>query len=270
MALKWHECFPDRGLLLWGRREESLIGAKEALPENCLTTDLARISAEADLIILATPVGSMSHLVELMLESGLRPGAVISDVGSVKSMVHREIEPLLAGTGVEFVGSHPMAGSEKAGFSAARADLFEGAACVITGESSAQSAVLDFWTSLGCNCYVMSPEEHDAAVARVSHLPHVMASCTALSALSPDPKSGAIAGGGLRDTTRVASGDAQLWAEILSENRDALRGPLQDSINHLREVLDILDANDQERLTQWLHEAKLLRDSLDPISPSQS
>lgn len=106
----------------------------------------------------------------------------------------------------------------------------------------------------------MTPQEHDTAVARVSHLPHVAASAVVLAALGGDMECGAVAGRGLRDTTRIASGDPDLWTEILLENRGALQAPLEELIARLGAVLDFVRRSDDGRLRQFLAEAKSLRD----------
>ena len=155
-----------------------------------------------------------------------------------------------------------MAGSQRAGIGFARADLFEGAACIVTGDGPAVEVVDELWRSVGCRVTRMSAGDHDRLVARVSHLPHVLAAVGAQVALAEQGE-GKLGGGGLRDTTRVAAGEPGMWTEILMENRDALSGPLQESLDHLREVLALLDASDDEGLRRWLTEAKERRDGLD-------
>jgi prephenate dehydrogenase len=138
--------------------------------------------------------------------------------------------------------------------------LFQGAACILTPQAASLPRLCDFWERLGCRLFTMTPAEHDAAVARVSHLPHVAASAVALAVLGGAGECAAVAGRGFRDTTRIASGDADLWTEILLENREALQAPLEDLIARLGEVLDFVRRADDERLRQFLAEAKSLRD----------
>src|SRR5690606_6547917 len=150
---------------------------------------------------LATPVETMPALAAQVAQAALAPDAVVTDVGSVKGSVVQALTPLL---GDRFLGSHPMAGSEKTGVATARADLFEGAACLLTpGPGQAARRLRAFWESLGCRVLAMSPEEHDRKVARISHLPHWLAVVTTLAALRGDPEAVACAAGGFRDTTRV-------------------------------------------------------------------
>jgi prephenate dehydrogenase len=163
----------------------------------------------------------MPGLVE-EFRGALKPGALVTDVGSVKGSVDAALAPLLAGRAL-WVGSHPMAGSEQSGFVAARPDLFEGAAVIVTPTAAtapeAVEKATEFWSALGARVFTLAPEQHDLAVADISHVPHLMA---ALLVANANPTSLPLAGGGFRDTTRVASGSPELWIEILWANREAL------------------------------------------------
>jgi prephenate dehydrogenase len=180
---------------------------------------------------------------------------------------------LIAGRYLEFIGSHPMAGSEQGGIQAASASLFQNAACLLTNDEGAppdRAAALErFWKTVGCRTAWMSAGEHDGLVARISHLPHVVAASAANICLK-NPADGNFGGGGLRDTTRVASGNPEMWAEILTENREALVGPLRDTIEDLSHILTLLEAGDQEAARQWLAAAKHQRDYLNPPKPQVS
>jgi prephenate dehydrogenase len=148
----------------------------------------------------------------------------------------------------------------------ARGDLFEKAACLLTPVDSTPPAALDrlraFWAALGSRVLEMTPAAHDHTVARISHLPHVMAGLTTLAALKNDPGVLACAAGGFRDTTRVAAGDPAMWAGILRDNRAEVRSALEDAAAYLREFLDILDTADEDALHGLLTRAKNLRDLL--------
>ncbi len=117
------------------------------------------------------------------------------------------------------------------------------------------------WEAIGCQCYFTSSEEHDRVMARISHLPHLLASIGALVGLK-HPEDGKFAGNGMRDTTRVASGHPGMWAEIFLRNRDALKEPIEETITHLREMLALLENSSDEELTRVLEDAKQLRDTL--------
>ena len=146
-------------------------------------------------------------------------------------------------------------------------DLFENAACLLTNDDQVPAPGTDLleklWQSVGCRTTWMSAADHDALVARISHLPHIIAAAAARVCLE-NPAEGAFGGGGLRDTTRVASGNPEMWAEILNENREALLNPLRDTLNTLTQILSHLENGDQEAARQWLATAKHHRDLLNP------
>ncbi len=253
---------------LWARKQESVDEAL-ALGISGVTADLAKAVQAADLIILAVPVGAMASLVSAALEAGIPDNCLITDVGSVKRTPHRSIPPLLAGRKLHFIGSHPMAGSERNGLSAVSATLFQNAACLLTNDEGApaeKTAALErFWKSIGCRTAWMSAAIHDELVARISHLPHVIAASAARVCLK-DHTEGRFGGGGLRDTTRVAAGNPTMWAEIVIENREALIAPLRESIADLREILSHLENGDQEKALSWLLTAKQRRDPMNSFS----
>ncbi len=247
---------------LWGRNSER-VAAAGTLGLRA-TTDLITSVAEAELLIFAVPVGVMKELSEQILPH-LPSDCLVTDVGSVKSLPHEKIGPLFAEKGISFIGSHPMAGSELTGLAAARANLLQDAACVITNDQEVAIekviSLEQFWTSLGAKPQRMTALEHDRAVGRISHFPHAMAVLTADAGLK-FPDDALLAGGGFRDTSRVASGDPAMWAEIMIENRAALAGALKDGAESLREMLVMVENSDEERLRKYLTKVKTLRDSL--------
>ncbi|MBC7979138.1 MAG: prephenate dehydrogenase/arogenate dehydrogenase family protein [Armatimonadetes bacterium] len=252
---------------LWLRKESALEHA-HGIGISGATCDLSEAASEADLLILAVPIGAMPGLLAAAIAAGLPGSCLVTDVGSVKQIPHETLAGLLTQNGNSFIGSHPMAGSEQNGLVAARADLFENAACLLTNDSGAPAelcmALEGFWKSLGCRNSWFTAKAHDELVARISHLPHVLAAAGARVALA-DPKIGGFGGGGLRDTTRVASGNPEMWAEILTENRFAIIPALRETIDQLREILATLEQPDQEQTRRWLADAKALRDTLRPF-----
>jgi prephenate dehydrogenase len=164
---------------------------------------------------------------------------------------------------VSFVGSHPMAGSEKRGVEYARADLFANALCIVTPTAStppeATRSIDHFWKTLGMRTIRLSPEEHDAAVADISHLPHILAAAlVAMQAHSALP----LAGKGFLDTTRIASGDAQLWRDILLDNKDNLTASLSRLEKQLASLRKLLTPAKSEALVAWLSHAAARREQL--------
>ncbi|HIF93221.1 MAG: prephenate dehydrogenase/arogenate dehydrogenase family protein [Myxococcales bacterium] len=223
----------------------------------------------ADLVVLGTPVGSMAGvLAEVAGE--LAPGAIVTDVGSVKGTVV-DLLPGLLPDGVSFIGSHPMAGSHLRGPDHARGDLFEGASCVVTScddeNSNAAERVEQFWRDLGARVLRRSPAVHDEEVAWVSHLPHLLSFAFAESLHSAPANVGELAGSGFRDFTRIAQSDSELWGEILSLNRKALSGPLSQFSESLAKLSRILEEGDGEALEQMLSQARM---RLSEVAASQT
>ncbi len=232
-----------------GRRAESLAAAKRVGAVTETTLDLAQGAAEAELVIVCTPVGRIVEDV-LAVAKAAKPGTIITDVGSTKRSIVRGLEGKLP-AGVMFVGSHPIAGSEKSGPEAAMRSLFQDRVTVVTpaAEVTAEvETVTAFWKSLGSRVVEMSPEAHDQALAATSHVPHVVAS--ALASVTPVEYL-ELSAGGWRDTTRIAASDGSLWQQILDDNRtevlaalDRLRGRLDE----FRQAIEARDAAGLERL----------------------
>lgn len=241
-----------------GRRIEPLERARSAGIVDSVASPIDAVIG-ADFVVLGTPVGSMPKLLA-DVATNLEAGCIVTDVGSVKLWVI-EMLPGLLPEGVEFVGSHPMAGSHLRGPDHARADLFEGATCVVTPragqDSSAIERVENFWRSLGARVTRRTPAAHDEEVAWVSHLPHLLAFAFAQSLDSAPPGIGELAGSGFRDFTRIAQSDAELWGEILSLNSKALSGPLNHFSESLAKLARLLEEGDGETLEQTLSQARI-------------
>jgi len=247
------------------RREESVAEVIQKGAVDQATCDLSQAVADADLIVLCTPLAQMRSLAEQMVPY-LKSKVVVTDVGSVKGMVMQELEPMFASVGAAFIGSHPMAGSELAGIDAARADLFEKAVCVITpasqSPSSALAAVDGLWRQVGGRTIRLSPDQHDELVARSSHLVHVVASELANYVLSPiHPKQQAeLCSTGFRDTTRVASGSQEVWRDIALANRKNLSRVLGVFIEDLQEFQLALDNGDVKTVAEFFQQARERRE----------
>ena len=215
---------------------------------------IAEVARGADLVVLATPVGAMAASVRQL---HLEPGCVITDVGSVKSPLVDTLPGLLP-PGCVYVGSHPMAGSHERGMSHARADLFERSVCIVTEASdpAAGSRVVAFWQALGARVVRRTAAQHDAEVAWVSHLPHLLAFAFAGSLAQAPGAAAELAVAGFRDFTRLARSDAELWADILTANRKALAAPLGAAGAELEAIARLLEAGDAEGLDRLLSAAR--------------
>jgi len=236
---------------------------------------LDKVVEGADLVVLCTPIAQMRGLVECLLPH-LKCGALVTDVGSVKGSVVRELEPLIAGAGAEFIGSHPMAGAEKTGVSAARPDLFEKAICVLTPTTRSRPELVQrldrFWSSVGAIPLKMAAELHDELVSRSSHLPHVLAAGLASYVLNPvHPKEQAsLCANGFRDTTRIASGSPEMWRDICLANRENLSRVLGVFAGDLQEFRRMLDHQDAKAIEEVFGKAKQRRDAWRAQSASSS
>jgi len=261
IALAANTLTPHPTTRLWARRPATATRAHELGIEHA-THDLTAAVANADLCILCVPVGAMPALLADAISAGMPNDCLVTDVGSVKSAPHRLLDPLMAGRSGHFIGSHPMAGSERKGIEAIQSTLMRNAACILTNDGNAPpqetERLENFWQALGCRTSWMAAAAHDERVARISHLPHIVAASAARISLR-NPEEGAFGGGGLRDTTRIAGGDPEMWAEILTENRTALLGLMRETIADFSEILDLLEAGDHEAVREWLEHAKKLR-----------
>lgn len=226
--------------------------------QNDLATEIAETLAEtvenADIVILATPIMTFKdYFVEMA--PNLKTGAIVTDVGSTKTLPHRWASEHLP-KGVYYVGSHPIAGSEKRGLEYARDDLLTGAACIVTktaGTNAASVTLLEqFWACLGCSVQVMSPARHDKIFGMVSHLPHITAAALVNANLQKDLE---YAGRGFIDTTRVASGPANVWSDILMTNAPTCLKGIDDLIDQLKTIQKAIRSGDEKKLMQLLDQA---------------
>ena len=247
------------------RRVASLKECEKAGAVDYATTDLLAAVSGADLVILCTPLAQMAAIVERM-RPALKRGAIVTDVGSVKASVVRDVESLVKSAGAHFIGSHPMAGGEQTGVLAARKDLFECALCVVTPTKKSNRANLlkveQFWSALGCHMLRLTPELHDTLVSRSSHLPHVSAAALAGFVLNPaHPKhQPALCANGFRDTTRIASGSPEMWRDIALANRKNLARELGAFVRGLQRFQQVLKASDVKAIAKFFETAKQRRD----------
>ncbi len=234
-------------------------------------TDLRAAVAGADLIILCTPVGLFGDILT-GIASQLSEGAIVTDVGSTKRSVVKEAAKRLP-SHARFVGSHPMAGSEKRGVEFAKADLFQGALCLVTPDAQTDAVAIQqvegFWRLLGMRTARLTPEEHDRLVADVSHVPHAVAA--ALVTMQEEAAL-RLAGRGFLDATRIAGGDGGLWRDILLDNRDNVKSGIWRLRAELDQLLARFETGDADVLKQWLDSAadrreQWLRKKLEELNP---
>lgn len=237
------------------RRRETLHAAQHIGAIDTGTSNAAEACADADLVLIATPVGTAIRLLA-ELRDGLMPTAIVTDVGSTKRTIV-EAAATLRQPG-RFVGAHPMAGAETSGPQAARADLFEGRPVIVTPTHDTDPACLKLvetmWRSVGMQLVRLSPEQHDTAVAQVSHLPHVVSA--ALMLIAADSGRLNVASTGLASTTRLAAGETEMWADILTDNAPAVTAALDEASHRLSVVREMIHAGDRAALVNWLEAAR--------------
>lgn len=269
LCLALRAAHPAARISVWARNRERLADVESHGVADEYSIRPHEVIRDADVAVLCVPITAMKPLVEDLLET-IPKRCLLTDVGSVKAGVERNLAPLISGR-ARWIGSHPMTGSEKSGFEAARADLYQGACTIITPvETTSESTIKDataFWTSLGARVHTMSPEHHDVAVAAISHLPHLLAS--ALVNATP-PSALPLCGPGYRDSTRVAAGAAGLWRDILMENRSAVLETMAHFIDQAGTVRDLLRDGDATGLEQFLAAAAETRGHLAPVAGEPS
>ena len=255
-----------------GRRVENLKTAVELGAIDRYVVDSKEGVREADLVVLATPVDTYErHLREW--SSCLTPGAIVTDVGSVKGTLVEKAEVAMP-AGVHFVGAHPIAGKEKTGVAAGSDQLFNGARCIVTPttrtDPQALESVKQMWAETGAILLTMDPHVHDQILGAVSHLPHV-AAFALMNALAElrDRRLSALdlaghSGGGLRDTTRIAASSPEMWRDIFLWNRDNLVSYIEDYERALKDLKQLIKTGDAAGIEKALERAKTEREKLNP------
>jgi prephenate dehydrogenase len=253
----------------FGRSQANLDIARARGLVDRVTRDPAAAAADADVVVLAGPVGTSAALATAFRPHA-RPGTLLTDVGSVKAAPVAALEAVWADVG-PVVGAHPIAGSEASGAAAARADLFRGRRCVVTPTAGTDPGAVErvraLWEGVGAKVETMPPLEHDALLARVSHAPHLVA--YALVAAVADRHVGgraalAYAGSGFRDTTRIAASPPELWRDIALANREPLAAALAEFGSALERLTAAIAAGDAPALDALLGAAAATRRALAP------
>ena len=256
-----------RRITVWARRPETRHALESQPWVDAVADTPAEAVATATLVVLAAPVEAIIALAG-DIAAHLPAGALVTDVGSVKAAVCRDCRAALP-AGVHFIGAHPMAGAEKTGWENSREDLFNGRVCFVTPQPGDDPAVVAtvsaFWRALGSEVVALEPGEHDAIVARISHLPQALATTLAITLAAADPTWRRLAGGGLRDTTRIAASDPEMWVEIFRQNRDEIMTALEEFQTELDGVHSALANQDWPELRACLNRGKAWRDGFKPL-----
>jgi len=244
-----------------GRSQAGLDAARRAAAVTDTSTDIAAV-ADADLVVVAAGVAAIPALLDA-IDAVVKPGTLVTDAGSTKGSIVAAWERRRSSRRGRFVGAHPLAGSHRRGAAAAAADLFAGRVTVVTPAPKTPPADAEeaggFWAALGSTVFMMPPREHDKLLAATSHAPHVVAA--AIAAATP-AVARQFTAGGWRDTTRIAAGDPELWADILLDNAAQVAPALRRIAATQEKLLAAVEAGDRRRLVTLLTKAKEDRDAV--------
>lgn len=248
-------------VLGFGRNKKRLALARRIGAIDGGTLKLKDAVSDADLIVLATPPSLIGRFLKGSLHFS-KPSAIFMDVASVKGCLTREVERIKR-SNLRFVGAHPLAGSHQVGAAYSRANLFEGAVCILTRtkrtDKKAFSLAKKLWTAFGARVVLLSPALHDKIVAQVSHLPHL-----ASSALTSTPNRRALgfAASGFKDTTRIASGDPLMWRDICLSNRAEIIRAMDKFTGEFNTLKGMVSRGDASGLLKKFQQVKKIRDNL--------
>ncbi|MBN1477936.1 prephenate dehydrogenase/arogenate dehydrogenase family protein [Candidatus Sumerlaeota bacterium] len=266
MAIRRHNL--ARRITGCGRNRQRLLDARSQGAIDAVSTDLSEAVSSSDLIILCTPV---QHIIENLptVMRAAEPGALVTDVGSTKGAILR-VAASIEERGVTFIGSHPMAGSDRTGHEHGTPDLYEGATTFITVEETTPkdkvAEVSQLWRSVGARAVLIHPERHDRLVAAISHLPHLLAVATVrmVSEVHDDENFLRwVIGGGFRDTTRIAKGSSEMWRDICATNPQAIVEAIDALLEKMQEIRHEIASTDMRELTAMLEEARRYREGLE-------
>jgi prephenate dehydrogenase len=255
-----------RRIVLWSRRPENRVRLRtQPWCDEVRDTPEAAVRG-AQLVVLAAPVDKIVTLAQTVAPH-LGAGAIVTDVGSVKGEIARLCHAAMR-PGACFVGSHPMAGSEKTGWEHATETLFERRVCFVTplrdSDARAVETVVRFWHELGAEVITVEPDAHDEIVAHISHLPQILATTLCDLLAHRDPAWRNLAGGGLRDTTRIAASNPAMWLEILQHNREEILRALRQFQDELHAFQTALANRDFAEIRARLERGKDYRDGFQP------
>jgi len=248
----------------YGRKESNLKKAVKMKIIDSFAFDVSKACAGSDLVLFAVPVGKFTETAK-KINGAFKKGAIVTDVGSVKGKLVRDMESLMP-EGVNFVGAHPIAGSDKTGIDTATADLFSGARCILTPTKKTNKAALKkikgLWKSLGAKVSTIDADEHDRIYAAVSHLPHV-AAYAIVNAIADINKSYlGYAGNGFKDTTRIAASSPELWRDISMTNKKNILEFIEVLKKNLDKIGRHLKKSDANAVEKEFKKAKALRENV--------
>jgi prephenate dehydrogenase len=240
----------------YARREETRTTAITLGAVDTATDSISDAVKDADIVIFCLPVFTICYVIKEYIND-FPPNCIITDVGSTKSDIMNTVTPLFKNSSAEFIGSHPIAGSDETGLDAATIDLYQDAMVIITPNSENSTStkqLINFWKQIGTKTAIMSADQHDKVMAATSHLPHIIASILVDTVLNQSQQHNIteFCGSGFRDTTRIAGGSDEIWHDIVKSNKKAILEQLDTFESVLTQFKKLLQNNDFEQLKTFL------------------
>lgn len=248
----------------YGRDRSRLEEAKKHNIIDDYSTQIEEAVNHADIIVIATPVGTFRNIFS-EVKPLIANDVIISDVGSTKTNIVDIAKEILGDKSQCFVPAHPIAGKEKSGFEASDGNLYIGKKVIITpiedNSSESIQVIESMWKNVGAEVDFMSPQSHDDLLGMTSHLPHMLAFSLVNYLVDQNPSASIYAGGGFKDFSRIASGDAVMWRDICLQNKDKIITHLRGYQSTVEELIDAIDQEERDKLELLFATAKKTRDS---------
>ena len=248
----------------YGRDQSRLEEAQKSNIIDASSTNIKEAIDEANIIVIATPVGTFKDILH-QIEPLISSNVIITDVGSTKSDIVNIVNDVLRDKSSYFIPAHPIAGKERSGFEVSDSKLYDGKKVIITPQETNSPESIDvidqMWKNVGADVDFMSAESHDNLLGMTSHLPHMLAFSLVNYLVDQNPNASIYAGGGFKDFSRIASGDAIMWRDICLQNKNQIMNHLKGYQSTLDDLLEAINDEDSEKLGQLFTTAKKTRDS---------
>ena len=248
----------------YGRDQSRLEEAQKSNIIDASSTNIKEAIDEANIVVIATPVGTFKDILG-QIEPLISSNVIITDVGSTKSDIVNIVNDVLKDKSSYFIPAHPIAGKERSGFEVSDSKLYDGKKVIITPQETNSPESIDvidqMWKNVGADVDFMSAESHDNLLGMTSHLPHMLAFSLVNYLVDQNPNASIYAGGGFKDFSRIASGDAIMWRDICLQNKNQIMSHLKGYQSTLDDLLEAINDEDSEKLGQLFTTAKKTRDS---------
>ena len=264
LALALKERNLAKAVFGYGRDQTRLEEAQKSNVIDAFSTNIKEAIDEANIIVIATPVGTFKDILH-QIEPLISSNVIITDVGSTKSDIVNIVNDILRDKSGCFIPAHPIAGKERSGFEVSDSKLYDGKKVIITPQETNSPESIDvidqMWKNVGADVDFMSAESHDNLLGMTSHLPHMLAFSLVNYLVDQNPNASIYAGGGFKDFSRIASGDAVMWRDICLQNKNQIMNHLKGYQSTLDDLLEAINDEDREKLGQLFTTAKKTRDS---------